>query len=334
MKTALVSGITGQDGSYLAEYLLELGYKVVGLHRRSSNNNTSRISSFLRHTNFILNEFDLTDPSDCGSTLKEYQPDEFYNLAAQSHVGTSFKQPTTTFEINAVGVTNVLESIRLHSPHTRFYQASTSEMFGRNYLVDAEGEKYQNEQTPMLPQSPYACSKLCSHHMVHIYRHSYDLFGCSGILFNHESPRRGSNFVTRKITIYLSKLINGLINKDEKLRLGNINAYRDWGHAEDYVKSMHMILNHDKPDDYVIATGKTHSVKDFLKEAFQLFDMDYNDYIMIDPAFYRPCEVEFLKGDSTKAKETLGWQPQYDFKKLVANMVYSDLEAFKNEKKL
>ena len=160
MKTALVSGITGQDGSYLAEYLLELGYKVVGLHRRSSNNNTSRIGSFLRHTNFILNEFDLTDPSDCGSTLKEYQPDEFYNLAAQSHVGTSFKQPTTTFEINAVGVTNVLESIRLHSPHTRFYQASTSEMFGRNYLVDAEGEKYQNEETPMLPQSPYACSKL------------------------------------------------------------------------------------------------------------------------------------------------------------------------------
>lgn len=329
MKTALISGITGQDGSYLGEYLLDLGYKVVGLHRRSSNHDICRIESLIQHKNFILQEFDLTDPSDCGSTIKQYKPDEFYNLAAQSHVATSFKQPTTTFEINTVGVTNLLESIRLHSPDTKFYQASTSEMFGRNYLVDENGEKYQNEQTPMLPQSPYACSKLCSHHMVHIYRHSYNLFCCSGILFNHESPRRGANFVTRKITIYLAKLINGLIKDDEKLRLGNIEAYRDWGHAQDYVKSMHMILNHDTPDDYVIATGKTHSVKDFLQEAFQLFDLDYNNYIQIDPKFYRPCEVEFLKGDATKANETLGWKPVYDFHKLVANMVYSDLDKFK-----
>lgn len=329
MKKAIISGVTGQDGSYLAEYLLDLDYKVVGLHRRSSNGNTSRVNSLLRHTNFILEEFDLTDPYSCGSVVKKYQPDEFYNLAAQSHVATSFQQPTTTFEINAVGVTNILESIRQHSPSTRFYQASTSEMFGRNYSSDQNGEKYQDEKTPMLPQSPYACSKLCAHHMVHIYRHSYGLFGCSGILFNHESPRRGANFVTRKITIYLAKLINGIIKDNEKLKLGNIDAYRDWGHAKDYVKSMHMILSYNKPDDYVIATGKTNSVKDFLKEAFQLFDLDYNDYIEIDPQLYRPCEVEFLKGDSTKARTILGWEPEYDFQKLVANMVYSDLDAFK-----
>ena len=227
-KVALITGITGQDGSYLAENLLQRGYGVVGLYRRSSSVNFERIKNIVNHPRLLLEEFDLTDPSDCTDIIVKHRPNEFYNLAAQSHVATSFKQPTTTFEINAVGVINILENIRKFSSTTRFYQASTSEMFGRNYSTNIDGSKYQNEQTPLLPQSPYAVAKLASHRMVQIYREAYNLYACSGILFNHESPRRGENFVTRKITKYIGRLVNNKLEHDEKLKLGNINAIRDW----------------------------------------------------------------------------------------------------------
>lgn len=329
MKTALISGITGQDGSYLAEYLLALNYNVVGLHRRASSNNFSRIANIITHPKFLLKEFDLTDPYNCVNLIRDHRPAEFYNLAAQSHVATSFQQPSTTFEINSTGFINILEAVRILKIPTKIYQASTSEMFGRNYSTDAQGNKFQNENTRMLPQSPYACSKLAAHHMAQIYRSSYDMFVCSGILFNHESPRRGENFVTRKITTYIAKLVNNLIPKDTKLKLGNILSYRDWGHAKDYIQSMHQMLNYHTPDDYVIATGETHTVQEFLEASFGLVNLNYNDHIEIDPQLYRPCEVAYLKGDSTKAQNTIKWKPEYNFQKLVANMVYSDLELYK-----
>jgi GDPmannose 4,6-dehydratase len=322
MKTALVTGITGQDGSYLSEYLLDQGYKVVGLYRRSSTNNTSRINHILNHPNLSMEEFDLTDPSGCNRIINNYKPNEFYNLAAQSHVGTSFIQPTTTFEINAVGVINILESIRNLSPDTKFYQASTSEMFGRNYQ-DKNGIKYQDEKTQMLPQSPYGIAKLASYHMLQIYRSSYNIFGCSGILFNHESPRRGENFVTRKITKYLAELIKK--KRNDKLHLGNLDAYRDWGHAKDYIVAMHLMLQNDKPDDYVVATGETHSVREFVSKAFGRFDLDYNDYVVIDPQFYRPAEVDYLMGDPSKAKAVLGWNNNISFNDLINDMIECDL---------
>ncbi len=322
MKKALVTGITGQDGSYLAEFLLERDYKVVGLHRRSSSNNTQRIAHILHHPNLVIEEYDLTDPSGTNRVIQKYEPDEFYNLAAQSHVATSFEQPTTTFEINGVGVINILESIRNFSSHTKFYQASTSEMFGRNYTLK-DNKKYQDENTTMLPQSPYGVAKLASYHMVQIYRSSYNIFGCSGILFNHESPRRGENFVTRKITKYLAELIKG--KTKNKLHLGNLDAHRDWGHAKDYIEAMYLMLQHDKPDDYVVSTGETHSVREFLEIAFGSFDMNYNDYVVIDPKFYRPCEVEYLLGDSSKARSVLGWVNKISFNELIQDMISSDL---------
>lgn len=322
MKIALVTGVTGQDGSYLSEYLLEKNYKVIGLHRRSSTNNTGRIAHLLNHPNFKLEEHDLTDPSGTNRIIQQYQPDEFYNLAAQSHVGTSFQQPTTTFDINTVGVVNILESIRNFSVHTKFYQASTSEMFGRNY-VEKNGFKYQDENTPMLPQSPYGIAKLASYHMVQIYRSSYNIFCCSGILFNHESPRRGENFVTRKITKYLSNLIKN--KTSDKLYLGNLDSYRDWGHAKDYVIAMHLMLQADKPDDYVVATGETHSVREFVDRSFSRFNLDYSNYVVIDPKFYRPAEVDFLRGDPSKAKSVLGWNNSTSFDDLIQDMINSDL---------
>jgi GDPmannose 4,6-dehydratase len=323
MKTALLTGVTGQDGSYLSDFLLEKEYKVIGLYRRTSSNNLHRISHLLHNPNFVLEEFDLTDPSGCNRIISKYKPDEFYNLGAQSHVGTSFSQPTTTFEINTVGVVNVLESIRNLSPQTKFYQASTSEMFGRNYFIKSNGEKYQNEDTSMLPQSPYGISKLASHHMVQIYRSSYNLFTCSGILFNHESPRRGENFVTRKITKYIGKIIRGDIT--DKLSLGNLDSHRDWGHAKDYVIAMWMMMQKNIPDDFVISSGSTHSVKEFLNQAFLMVGLDPDKYVNIDISLFRPSEVDYLRGDSTKAKNLLGWTNTISFNDLIEDMVRSDI---------
>jgi GDPmannose 4,6-dehydratase len=327
-RAALVTGVTGQDGSYLSDYLLDNDYNVIGLHRRSSTNSFMRIQHLLEHPNFKLEEFDITDPSDCSRILEKYTPDEFYNLAAQSHVGTSFKQPFTTFEINTTGVINLLEALKARSPKTRFYQASTSEMFGENYTIGNDG-KYQNEDTPFAPQSPYAVAKLASHRMVQIYRESYGLYACCGILFNHESPRRGENFVTRKITKYIGQLLNGFLRDSHyrPLKLGNIYAYRDWGHAKDFVRAMHMMLQQDSPEDFVVATGSTHTVKEFLEISFGLFNLNYEDYLEIDPSLYRPAEVDYLKGDSTRARDILGWEPEISFKDLVSDMVYSDFES-------
>jgi GDPmannose 4,6-dehydratase len=327
-KTAIITGITGQDGSYLAENLLQKGYGVVGLYRRSSSMNFERIKSIVNHPRLILEEFDLTDPSDCTDIITKHRPKEFYNLAAQSHVATSFKQPTTTFEIDAVGVINILENIRKFSSTTRFYQASTSEMFGRNYSIDADGNKYQNEDTVLLPQSPYAVAKLASHRMVQIYREAYNLYACSGILFNHESPRRGENFVTRKITKYIGRLVNNKLEHNEKLKLGNINAVRDWGHAKDYVEAMRLMLIRDKADDFVISTGQCQTVENFLKESFSFVNKDYRDYVTIDPSLYRPAEVEYLKGDCSKARKLLNWIPKITFQQLVHDMVSSDIELY------
>jgi GDPmannose 4,6-dehydratase len=327
-KTAIITGITGQDGSYLAENLLQKGYGVVGLYRRSSSINFERIKSIVNHPRLILEEFDLTDPSDCTDIITKHRPKEFYNLAAQSHVATSFKQPTTTFEIDAIGVINILENIRKFSSTTRFYQASTSEMFGRNYSVDSDGNKYQNEETVLLPQSPYAVAKLASHRMVQIYREAYKLHACSGILFNHESPRRGENFVTRKITKYIGRLVNNKLEHNEKLKLGNINAVRDWGHAKDYVEAMRLMLVRDKADDFVISTGQAQTVEKFLQESFSFVNKDYRDYVTIDPSLYRPAEVEYLKGDCSKAKKVLKWIPKITFQQLVHDMVSSDIELY------
>lgn len=325
-KTALITGVNGQDGSYLAEFLLDKKYKVVGLHRRSSSNNLSRISHILHHSNFVLEEFDLTDPSGCNSVVIKYQPNEIYNLGAQSHVGTSFKQPTTTFEIDAIGVVNLLESIRHHSPLTRFYQASTSEMFGFNYTLSAFGQKYQDENTQFMPQSPYGVAKLAAHNMVRIYRSAYAIHASCGILFNHESPRRGENFVTRKITKYIGDIINKRISPDQKLQLGNLSAERDWGHAKDYVRAMWLMLQQTTPDDYVIATGETRSVQTFLELAFKSVGLDHSNYVEINPELFRPAEVEYLKGQSNKAKINLGWEPQFSFYDLVKDMVDHDVQ--------
>jgi GDPmannose 4,6-dehydratase len=319
MKTAIVTGITGQDGSYLTDLLLEKDYKVIGFYRRSSTNNFGRIQHLSSAQNLILEECDLTDPSGVSNLVNKYQPDEFYNLAAQSHVGSSFKVPSTTFEINTIGVINILEGIRAHSPSTKFYQASTSEMYGKNYDTIKYSEPYQDEDTMFIPQSPYGVAKLASHRMVGIYREAYGLFGCCGILFNHESPRRGENFVTRKITKYIGQLINH--KTDKTLQLGNLSAKRDWGHAKDYVRAMHLMLQQDSPDDYVIATGNTYSVYDFLTKAFNHVNLPYKDYVTIDENLYRPAEVDYLRGISIKAHETLGWEPEYSFDSLVKEMI-------------
>jgi GDPmannose 4,6-dehydratase len=321
-KTAIITGITGQDGSYLAEFLLEKQYNVIGLYRRSSTYNFDRISH-INSPNFTLEEFDLTDPSGINNIISKYKPNELYNLAAQSHVGTSFNQPSSTIEMNTVGVVNLLEAIKSNHPATKFYQASTSEMFGRNYSLGNDGEKYQNENTPMLPQSPYGVAKLASYHMVQIYRKAYNIFACSGILFNHESPRRGINFVTRKITKYIGQLINK--HTTQPLQLGNLDAHRDWGHAKDYVRGMWLMLQQSNPEDYVLATGTTHSVHDFVKKAFDIVNLDYHNHVQINHNLYRPAEVDYLKGDYTKAKNNLNWSPLISFDDLVYDMVNSDI---------
>jgi len=327
MKKALIYGITGQDGSYLSELLLSKGYEVVGVARRSSTSSTERIDHIWDQIN--IEEGDITDAVSVYSLIREHQPDEIYNLAAQSHVKTSFDQPLYTWQVNAEGPLNILEAIRQHSPHSRFYQASTSEMFGKNFTEKA-GRKYQDEQTPFLPQSPYAVAKLASHHTVRLYRESYGIFACSGILFNHESERRGELFVTRKITKYVSRRYNNP-DLDEMLRLGNLEARRDWGHAEDYVRGMWLMLQQDNPEDYVLATGETHSVADFLNYAFSYVQEEWNDHVIIDPKFYRPAEVDYLLGDSTKAREKLGWKPEIDFQSLVEKMIEFDIHETFNE---
>ena len=333
-KIAIVTGATGQDGSYLSELLLDKGYTVVGLRRRSSSEKgLERIEHLLNNDNFKLVEADITDSGCVNSLISEYMPHEVYNLAAQSHVGTSFKQPSYTSQVNLQGPINFLEAIRLLSPSTKFYQASTSEMFGKNYEVFAD-TKYQKETTPFVPQSPYAVAKLAAHEMVRIYRDSYDLFACCGILFNHESERRGENFVTRKITKWIGEFVASGQDEDfPALRLGNLDAHRDWGHAQDYVDAMYLMLQQDEPEDYVIATSETHSVREFLTEAFNEIGIsNFEPHVVIDPEFYRPCEVDWLLGHTGKARQQLGWRPKVSFPELVQRMVRSDIDAARKEK--
>jgi len=382
MKKALIFGITGQDGSYLAELLLEKGYEVTGVTRRVSVNTLDRIEHILPQLNIV--EGDVTDGFSVSTIIESVKPDEVYNLAAQSHVGTSFKQPNLTTDVTYGGVLNILEAIR-YSPRKdsiRFYQASSSEMFGKNYTVDKnpslmigiDGEivvdnptgkgvydykKYQDENTPFMPQSPYAIAKLAAHHLVRNYRDSYGIHGSCGILFNHESERRGEHFVTRKITkwigefqkfqrrgvVYIESLHKKSLEKSDdylyrseagevltfpKLRLGNLDAKRDWGHAEDYVNAMWLMLQQDIPDDYVVATGETYTVRQFLDAAFARVGIkDWGDYVVIDPEFYRPAEVDYLLGIPAKAEKNLGWERKVSFTDLANRMVDNDVKKKK-----
>ena len=329
---AIIFGITGQDGSYLAELLLEKGYEVVGITRRVSVPTLIRITHILPKIKII--EGDITDAFSVSNVIKEEEPDEIYNLAAQSHVGTSFKQPSLTWDVTAGGVLNILEAIRYsgRKDDIKFYQASSSEMFGKNYNLRegfAEMIKYQDEKTPFMPQSPYAIAKLAAHHLVRNYRDRYGVFACRGILFNHESERRGEKFVTRKITKWIGEFVaSGMDTEFSALRLGNLDAKRDWGHAEDYVRGMWEMVQHETPNDYVVATGETHSVREFLDIAFRHIGIDdWDDFVVIDPEFYRPAEVDYLLGIPAKAKRVLGWEPEISFQQLVERMVDSDVEA-------
>lgn len=322
MPTALVTGITGQDGSYLAEMLLEQGYKVVGMVRRTSTINFDRIRHIQEQVEIV--QGDLLDQMSLISILQEHRPSEVYNLAAQSFVPTSFTQPVLTGEFTALGVTRVLDAIRIVDPTIRFYQASSSEMFGKVQEVP------QRETTPFYPRSPYGVAKVYGHWITINYRESYDIFACSGILFNHESPRRGLEFVTHKITNAVARIKLGL---DNELRLGNLEARRDWGYAPDYVRAMWLMLQQDAPDDYVVATGETHSVQEFVEEAFGFVDLDWQEFVVQDPKFYRPAEVDLLVGDPSKAGEKLGWEPSVSFRELVRLMVKADLEAWQRRMK-
>jgi GDPmannose 4,6-dehydratase len=320
-KRALITGITGQDGSYLAEFLLEQGYDVVGMIRRSSTVNFERI----RHIQdkVTLATGDLLDEVSLINLLREHRPSEVYNLAAQSFVQTSFSQPVFTGEVTGLGVTRMLDAIRVVDPGIRFYQASSSEMFGKVQAVP------QIETTPFYPRSPYGVAKLYGHWITVNYRESYDMYACSGILFNHESPRRGLEFVTRKITNGVARIKQGI---DKELRLGNLDAKRDWGYAKDYVRAMHLMLQQDSPDDYVVSTGETYSVRRFCEIAFGHVGLNYEDYVVIDERFYRPAEVDLLVGDPAKAKQKLGWQPEVSFEQLVTMMVDADMDLIKRER--
>jgi GDPmannose 4,6-dehydratase len=314
-RRALITGITGQDGSYLAEFLLEKGYEVFGMTRRASTENVERISHLV--DKLTLLQGDLLDPPSLDAALRESQPMEVYNLAAQSFVPTSWNQPVLTAEFTAVGVTRMLEAIRAVDPSIRFYQASSSEMFGKVREVP------QTEMTPFHPRSPYGVAKVYGHYITVNYRESYDLFAVSGILFNHESPRRSWEFVTRKITDGAARIKNG---RAEELRLGNLDSERDWGFAGDYVEAMWLMLQQDEASDYVIATGQPHSVREFAQIAFDRAGLDWEQYVVVDPKFLRPAEVDQLIGDPTKAKEQLGWEPRTSFRELVEMMVDADLE--------
>jgi len=362
--TSLITGITGQDGSYLAELLIDKGHRVIGLTRRCSTNNTERLKGVLDSPYFILEEGDLTDAFSLSSIVKKYKPDYFYNLAAQSHVGTSFEQPKYTWEVDAVGPLNLLEAIRRESPATKFYQASTSELFGSEYDIDGQGKFYQDEKTCMYPNSPYGVAKMAAHDLVRIYRDAYGIFGCCGILFNHESPRRGENFITRKVTKYVGKLdrwknkpksmhidyleaenrweeayqeglniaVKNAISIIEerktppKLKLGNLDASRDWGHAKDMVRGMVLMMEQEIPQDFVLATGESHSIRELLEVAFGEIGENWEDWVEVDPAFFRPCEVPYLCGRADRAKRRLGWEPEISFEELIKEMVREDIK--------
>ncbi len=320
-RTALITGITGQDGSYLAEHLLSLDYRVVGLVRRSASENFWRINPIRNEIELI--QADLLDQSSLDTAIRQIDPDEVYNLGAQSFVPTSWEQPILTAEFTGVGVTRILEAIRRHNPSIRMYQASSSEMFGRVREIP------QTELTPFHPRSPYGCAKAYAHFITVNYRESYGLHACCGILFNHESPRRGLEFVTRKITHAVALIKHGMA---EELRLGNLDAKRDWGYAPDYVRAMHLMLQHHEPQDYVIATGETHSVREFVELAFAEVGLAWEDYVKEDERFLRPAEVDLLVGDASKAREILGWVPSVSFRGLVKLMVEADLEWVAKQK--
>jgi len=323
-KTALITGITGQDGSYLADFLLEKGYKVVGMVRRSSTVNFDRIAHLQEKEALEIVQGDLLDQMSLVDILRDYQPDEVYNLAAQSFVPTSWRQPVLTGEFTALGVTRMLDAVRIVNPKIRFYQASSSEMFGKVRDVP------QREDTPFYPRSPYGVAKVYGHWITVNYRESYDLFACSGILFNHESPRRGLEFVTHKVTYAAARIKLGL---QQEVRLGNLDARRDWGYAGDYVRAMWLMLQEEEPDDYVIATGETHSVRRLCEVAFSHLGLNYEDHVVVDPKFYRPAEVDLLIGDCSKAKAKLGWEPEVNFEQLVAMMVDADMQVLQEDNK-
>jgi len=319
IKRALITGITGQDGSYLAEFLLEQGYEIIGVVRRSSTVNFERIEHIQER--ITLASGDLMDQISIIDIIKTHRPSEVYNLAAQSFVQTSWIQPVFTGEVTALGVTRVLDAIRLVDPDIRFYQASTSEMFGK------VRETPQNEKTPFYPRSPYGVAKVYGHWITVNYRESYDLFACSGICFNHESPRRGHEFVTRKIARSAARI---KVHLDKELHLGNIDSQRDWGYAPDYVRGMWLMLQHTEPEDFVLATGDTRTVRQFAELAFGYLDLDYRDYVTQDPAFMRPAEVDVLVGNPSKAKEKLGWETKTSFEELVTLMVEAEIKLLKN----
>jgi GDPmannose 4,6-dehydratase len=322
-KKALITGVTGQDGSYLADFLLEKGYAVYGMVRRSSMEKFDRIEHIKDRIN--IRQADLLDQYSISKIIEEVQPDEVYNLAAMSFVPTSWDQPVLTAEFTAIGVTRMLEAIRAVNPRIRFYQASSSEMFGMVKEIP------QTELTPFHPRSPYGVAKVYGHWITVNYRESYNIFGVSGILFNHESPRRGIEFVTRKVTYNAAKIKLGL---SKKLYLGNLEAKRDWGYALDYVEAMWLMLQQDKPDDFVIASGETHSVKDLVEITFSHLGLDYKDFVVLDKRFIRPAEVDLLRGDFSKAKKMLGWQPKVHFAELIKMMVDSDLALLKKDYRL
>lgn len=354
---AIIFGVTGQDGSHLADLLLSKGYDVVGVNRRASTDNTGRIKHLVINDKFHLEQGDITDAHSVIRVLSKHSDvNEIYNLAAQSHVAVSFSQPGLTWDITGKGCLNILQSIvDLKLANVKFYQASSSEMFGKNYDTDENKVKYQNEETKFLPQSPYAIAKCAAHFMTRLFREGYGLHASSGILFNHEGPRRGETFVTRKITNWIGSFVkwknshteqyiydvdsskdfilsikkedNTVISRFPKLRLGNLEAFRDWGYAGDYVEAMWMMLQQDCPDDYVICTGETHTIREFLDVAFNYIGINsWDNYVVQDPEFYRPAEVDYLKGDCTKAKTILGWIPKTSFKTLVKIMIDNDLK--------
>ena len=333
-KRALITGITGQDGSYLSELLLEKGYEVHGIIRRSSCFNTDRIDHIYKdphneEARLFLHYGDLTDGTTLRRILEEVQPIEIYNLGAQSHVRVSFDSPEYTVDAVGMGTLRILEAIRDYQHRTgievRFYQAGSSEMFGKVQEVP------QKETTPFYPRSPYACAKVYAHWQTVNYRESYDLFACNGILFNHESPRRGETFVTRKITRAVARILNGM---QKEVYLGNLDSKRDWGYAKDYVRAMWMMLQQDAPDDYVVATNETHSIREFLDIAFGYVNLDWHDYVKFDERYLRPAEVDLLIGDPSKAKEKMGWEPSVTFEGLVKLMVDADIQALEESKKI
>ncbi len=329
MKTAIITGVTGQDGSYLAELLLEKGYNVVGLKRRTSLINTDRVNKIYNNPRFKMEYYDLNDTSCIWRILHKYKPDEIYNLAAQSHVRVSFELSENTVDGIALGTLRLLNAAKEITPEAKIYQASSSEMYGDN--PQACDPNKLNEDSLFMPASPYACAKLFAHNLINNYRKSYNLHASSGILFNHESPRRGETFVTRKITIAASRIKLGL---QEKLFLGNLDAKRDWGFAGDYVRAMWLMLQQENPGDYVVATGETHTVKQFLECVFDYAGLGAPEkYVEIDPRLYRPHEVPYLRGDASKANKILGWQPQIDFESLAKMMYDSDLTSLKENLK-